>query len=382
MEITNIKTHVLKTPLKEKFIFSNGWVTDRHSLLIELETDCGIIGWGESLCHGQQSPLMARDIIENVLKEHVIGKSAFDIEVIWEFLYNRTRPYGQSGIIINAMSGIDVAIWDALGQYYKQPISNLIGGRFRNKIEAYATGFQRKPDRTYPQDAVEEAQRHVANGFRGMKLKAGFGVEEDIAYIRAVRESVDAGCKVMVDFNSAYNVAQARKLLYNLKDLDIFFYEELLAPEDIEGYISLRHLTPSYMAAGEQTFTKFGYRDFIARGALDILQPDICSCGGITECKKIAAMAQAWHTMVIPHIWGSSIGMAASLQYLASLPNSPLCFKPLEPMMEFDAAEHPFNGALIHNAITIRDGWVDIPAQPGLGITVNRDVIQEFRWNK
>jgi D-galactarolactone cycloisomerase len=378
MKITNIITHVLNTPLKEKFTFSQGWVTERNSLVIELVTDEGIVGWGESLCHGQQSPYMAKTIIDQVLTPAITGMSVFDVEVIWETLYNFTRPIGQAGICINAISGIDVAIWDALGKFHNQPVSNLIGGRFRNKVEAYATGFQRKPDRKYPEDALKEAARHVANGFKGIKVKVGFGVEDDIAYLRAVKESVGKDIKVMCDFNSAYNVAQARKILYSLKDVDIFFYEELLAPEDIEGYIALRHLSPSYIAAGEQIFTKIGYREWLSRNALDIIQPDICSCGGITECKKIAALAQAWHTMTIPHIWGSSIGLAAALQFLASIPSSPLCFQPLEPLLEYDAAEHPFKNDLINNGISMRDGYVEIPSAPGLGITINREVLERF----
>ena len=378
MKIRSIQTHVLNTPLREAFTFSQGWVTERNALIIELTTEDGVTGWGESLCHGQQSPWMAKAIIDKVLAPMVVGSNITDVEVIWEKLYNFTRPFGQAGIVINAISGIDVAIWDALGRTLGQPISNLIGGRFRERIEAYATGFQRKSDRKYPEDAVEEALRHVAEGFRGMKVKVGFGVEADIEYLRAVKAAVGDEIKVMCDFNSAYNVAQARKLLYALRDVDIAFYEELLAPEDIEGYAQLRPLTPSCIAAGEQTFTKFGYRTWIARGALDILQPDICSCGGITECKKIAAIAQAWNTMLIPHIWGSSIGMAASIQFVASLPNSPLCFKPLEPMIEYDAAEHPFKNDLIGNGIVLRDGFVEVPNAPGIGVEVDCEVLRRF----
>ena len=378
MKIKSIKTHVLNIPLKEKFTFSQGWVTERNSLIIELETESGIVGWGESLCHGQQSPWMAKAIIDKVIAPMVIGKRIFDVEVIWETLYNHSRPFGQAGIMINAISGIDVAIWDAIGRSLNYPISDLIGGRFRDKIEAYATGFQRKPDRKYPEDAVEEAKRHVAEGFSGIKVKVGFGVEDDIEYLRAVKAAVGDKVKVMCDFNSSYNVAQARKILYALRDVDIFFYEEMLAPEDIEGYIQLRSLTPSYMAAGEQTFTKFGYREWISRGALDILQPDICSCGGITECKKIAAMAQAWNMMLIPHIWGSSIGMAASIQFIASIPNSPLCFKPMEPMMEFDAAEHPFKDDLINHAIRVENGFVKVSDKPGIGVDINRDILEKY----
>jgi D-galactarolactone cycloisomerase len=156
------------------------------------------------------------------------------------------------------------------------------------------------------------------------------------------------------------------------------FFEEPLPPEDIEGYKELKNLTATYIASGENMFGKIGYRNWISQHVLDILQPEVCSCGGITELKKVAAMAQAYNTMIIPHVWGSGIGQAASLQFIASLPPTPLCLTPSEPMIEFDESEHPFRKDLIFGKIRMENAMIAIPDGPGLGVEVDEKVIKHF----
>ena len=162
----------------------------------------------------------------------------------------------------------------------------------------------------------------------------------------------------MVDANHAYNVGAARRILKAIEPAHIHWFEEPISPEDIDGYKELKNLTDIYLAAGENEFTKFGFREWISRRAVDILQPDLCSAGGFTECRKISALAQAWHMPIVPHVWGSGIAQAASLQFLATLPPAPLALHPIEPMLEFDQSAHPFRQDLIGGAITIdgRDG--------------------------
>ena len=379
MIIKEVKTYVLQAVLDEPFCFSQGWVHKRSSLIIEVVCENGISGFGECLCHGMQPPQLAEAFIKHFACPRVLGRSIFDVEVIWEELYNLSRPFGQQGVAVNALSGIDIAIWDALGRYLGQPVSNLLGGRFRSKILAYATGFYRAKGGQYPGDAIEEAKRHIANGFRGMKLKAGFGVKTDIEYIRAVRQAIGFEYLLMVDFNCAYNLAPARRLMLELQDCKLEFFEELLAPEDADGYAALRNLTPSYVAAGENLFGKSSYRAWMEKGALDIYQPDLCSSGGYTECKKIAALAQSFHTMLIPHVWGSGIGLAASLQFIASIPPAPGALLPVEPMLEYDQSNHPFRLELIHDSIGFRDGYVKIPDSPGIGVEVNRGALEKYQ---
>jgi D-galactarolactone cycloisomerase len=145
-----------------------------------------------------------------------------------------------------------------------------------------------------------------------------------------------------------------------------------------EGYKALRHLTDTYLAAGENLFGKTGFRRWISEGALDILQPDLCSSGGFSECKKIAAIAQAWNTAVVPHVWGTGIGLAASLQFMATLPPTPLSMNPEEPMLEYDTSSHPFRQDLIGGAVRMTDGKVRVPQNPGIGVEVDRDTLERY----
>jgi len=378
MKIEEVRTHVLSTPLAEPFAFAMGWVTRRSAMVVEIVTDDGVVGWGESLCHGLQPPEIAATIVRSALAPIVVGQDPFDVDVLWERMYNLTRPFGQKGAVVNAISAVDIAIWDCLGRALGKPVHKLLGGAYRTQVQPYATGFYRAANRTYPADAIEEAQRHLANGFTAMKLKTGFGIEDDIDYIRAVREGLGPGPKLMVDANHAYNLSSARRILLAIEDADIHWFEEPISPEDVDGYRELKNLTGIYLAAGENEFTKIGFREWIARRAVDILQPDLCSAGGFTECRKISALAQAWQMTIVPHVWGSGIGLAASLQFLATLPPAPLALRPIEPMLEYDQSSHPFRQDLIFGAISMRDGMVRIPDGPGLGVEVDRDVIARY----
>lgn len=378
MKISNVSVFALKAPVERATCFSNGWIRVRSSVIVRIDTDEGITGWGESLCHGGQPPEMAGAIIAGWLRELIIGRDPFDVEVLWETMYNRTRPVGQGGIMVNAISGVDIALWDIMGKALGQPVHRLIGGTFRKEVKAYATGFYR-PENFTVDYAIDEARMHLSKGFRAFKLKIGFGVGEDIEYIHALRGAVGPEIGIMADANSAYNAAAARRILYECEDVKLHFFEEPLAPEDIEGYKELKTLTATYIAAGEQLFGKIGFRRWIAERALDILQPDLMSAGGFTEMKKIAALAQAYNTMLIPHVWGSGIGLAASLQFIASIPPAPLCLYPIEPMLEYDQSEHPFRQDLIFGAIRMTpEGFVQVPEGPGIGVEVNEEILRRY----
>ncbi len=379
MKIIDVITHKISAKLDKPFKFSQGWVTSRSSVIVEVIGEDGTSGFGECLCHGQQSPHLAGAFIEHCYKEEVIGKDPFDSEVIWETLYNKSRPFGQQGIAINALSGIDIAIWDLKGKILGKPISKLLGGTFRDRLLAYATGFYRQEDGVYPEDAVKEALRYKEMGFKGMKLKVGFTPEKDIEYIRAVRKAVGFDVMLMADFNACYSQADARRIILELEPEKIYFYEEPLAPEDIEGYKAIRNLTSSYIAAGEEIFGKIAIKDWLARGALDIYQPDVCSSGGFTECKKMAAIAGAYNTAIMPHAWGSGVGLAAALHFIASLPYAPMAYEPSEIFLEFDRSDHPFRADLINNTIKFEDGHIFVPDKPGLGIEINREILEKYK---
>ncbi len=366
-------------PLDTPFYFSQGWVNKRSSLIVEIVTDDGISGWGESLCHGQQPPHIAAAFIEQVFKPLLLNRNPFDVEVLWEQMYNTTRPFGQGGAAVNAISGVDIALWDVIGRSLSKPIHQLIGGAFRTSVTPYATGFYRVANGKYPDDAIDEALRYVDAGFSAFKLKIGFGIEEDIDYIHTIRAAVGDNTRIMADANGAYNAATARRIIKSTEDAGVYFFEEMLPPEDLQGYKEIKNESKAFIAAGEQLFGKAGYQPWLSASALDIIQPDVCSSGGITECKKIAAMAQAHNTMLVPHVWGSGIGLAASLQFIASLPSTPLSLNPLEPMLEFDRSAHPFRTDLIQGAITMEAGEVQIPTGAGIGVEVNREVLEKYR---
>ena len=163
--------------------------------------------------HGLQPPQIAAAIIETALKPIVVGEDPFDVDVLWERMYNRTRPFGQKGAVPNAISAVDIAIWDCMGRALGKPVHKLLGGAYRTEVQPYATGFYRRKGGVYPEEAIAEARGHVAKGFKAMKLKIGFGLEDDIAYIRSVRDAIGPGPKIMIDANHAYTVGAARRLL-------------------------------------------------------------------------------------------------------------------------------------------------------------------------
>ncbi len=378
MHITDVIPYILSEELDEPFAFSQGWVHKRSAVIVEVQTDEGITGWGESVCQGLQPPEPTAALIRYSLKPLVMGRNVDDVEVLWEEMYAMCRQFGQAGIAINAISGVDIAIWDAIGRAAGKPICKLIGGAFRTRVRPYATGFYHQQGKKYPDAGVDEALRHVKMGLSAMKVKIGFGLEYDLSLIYAVRDAVGPDVVLMADANGGYNVGLAKQLLRESERACLFFLEEPLAPEDRQGYTALRFLSSTYIAAGENLFGKMGYRDWIAEGALDILQPDLCMCGGFTEAKKIAAIAEAYSTPVVPHVWGTAIGLAASLQLIASLPPIPWGLRPDDMWLEFDQSDHPFRQRLIDHGIAMVNGMVQIPTGPGIGVGVNREAILEY----
>ena len=352
----------------------------RFCILVRIMTDEGIVGIGESDYPGGP-PSSVVSVLEKELGPSLIGKNPLDIQAIWDDMYYMHIQHSRVGIHMHAISGIDMAIWDAIGKYLNQPVCNLIGGCFRDRVKAYATGFYRIEGAVYPDDAVKEAVGYVNKGFTGMKVKIGMGVQKDIEHIRAIREAVGPDIMLGADANCAYNVSTAVQLIDGLKDYNLYFLEEPLAPEDMRGYMQLRFMTPTMITAGENMFGKIALREWISNGALDIYQPDLGHAGGFTELKKIAALTQAYQTLLMPHVWGSGVLLAATLQFLATLPPVPMTSFPWEPMIEFDQSEHPFRFELINNGIEFKDGHLIVPKKPGIGVEINRDVLKKFKIN-
>ena len=246
----------------------------------------------------------------------VLNRDALDINVLWHEMYNKTRDYGRKGSVLAGISAIDIALWDLAGKYYKQPVYQLLGGAFRKNVVPYATGFYRITGQGEAARLAEEAVQHRAAGFKAMKVKLGFGVDDDIKVMRAIDNALiadqgnDHSCELMVDTNHAYGRAEALRLGRALEEYNIRWYEEPLVPEDLDGYRELRRALSIPIAAGENEHTIYGFNQLL--DVIDIAQPDVGSCGGLTAARDITAMAQSRGVMVNPHVWGSAVAQAAS----------------------------------------------------------------------
>ncbi len=377
MKVEKITCHVLSSPVEHPFTSSRGWLyKTRGTCLVEIETSDGIVGWGE--CYGPS--MVAKAFIDTQYAARVIGRDPFDVEVIWEDLYNRIKDYGSSGMAIAAISGIDIALWDIIGKACGRPIHKMIGGAFRQEVEAYATGLYFTDMDRLIEEAVEEANGFVADGFRAIKMKIGLGsIDLDFDRVKAVREAIGKDIKLMVDANHCFSVPTAIRLGRRLEELDIDWFEEPISPEDIDGYQEVTRALDMAVAGGENEFTRWGFRDAITRKAMDIVQPDVCAAGGITECKKIATMATAHGVECVPHAWGSAIGLAATIHFLAAIPDQPPSLRPFPPMLEFEQCENPFRDHLAREPIVQNNGIVAVPTGPGLGIEVDRSIIDRYR---
>jgi D-galactarolactone cycloisomerase len=379
MKITDIRAHVLRSALPQPFAFSQGWVSSRGATLVEVQTDEGVTGWGEALCQGLQPPEIAAAVIHAALRPLLLGENPLQPEVLWHRMYHHTRDYGQKGAVIGAISGIDIALWDIAGKVRREPVARLLGGMFRTKVEAYATGFYRIKGHGEAKRLAQEAEGHVAAGFRALKIKLGFGIDDDLAVMRAIRE-VAAKQEVMIDVNHAYGVAEAIRLGRELENMGwrLRWYEEPVVQEDLEGYAEVRRALATPIAGGENEYTAFGFNRLLSRRAIDIAQPDICIAGGFTGCRHVVALAHAHGVQVNPHVWASAVGQAASLQLIAAIPVANHSLFPADILLEFDTSSHPFRNELTDMPLRQRAGWVDIPEKPGLGIEVSRDVIRRY----
>lgn len=380
MKIVGLEVHVLKSALEEPFAFSQGWVRQRSATLVEVLTDAGISGWGEAFAQGLEPPEIAAAAIEHALKPLVLGADPRDTEVLWHRMYHATRDYGRKGSVVAAISAVDIALWDIAGKAAGVPVHRLLGGAFRTRVEPYATGFYRIRGQGEAARLAEEAIRHREAGFRMMKVKLGYGVDDDIACMRAIGRAIEGrGVTLMIDTNHGYGRAEALRLGRALAEYDLRWYEEPVVPEDLEGYRELRDKLPMPIAGGENEHTLYGFRALFAAGAVDIAQPDIGSCGGISAARHIATLAQSHGVAVNPHVWGSAIAQAASLQVIAALPVAHHSLFAAAPVLEYDRSSHPFRAQLVAEPITQQDGWVAIPDRPGLGVEVDRAVLARYR---
>ncbi len=382
IKIIDVTVHVIKSKLDKPFAFSQGWVNERSATLIEIKTNEGIAGWGEAFCQGLEPPEISAAVIENALKPILLEQCPLDIEVLWHKMYSTTRDYGRKGSVISAISAVDIALWDIAGKYYNEPIHQLLGGAFRNKIKPYATGFYRLKGKGEANRLAEEAISHYENGFDHMKVKLGFGIEDDLKCMETIYNVLkNKNVTLMIDTNHAYGRSEALLLGKQLEDYRLRWYEEPVVPEDINGYSELKSKLNIPIAGGENEHTLFGFKSLFESNAVDIAQPDIGSCGGITGAKQIINLAHSFGVEVNPHVWGSAIAQAASIQVIASIPVTHFSIYAREPILEYDQSSHPFRRELLTSPIELVNGMINVPKGKGLGIDINLNTIKKYKTN-
>ncbi len=380
MKITQVHSWALRAPVEQAFVMSQpGRIAARSSTVVEVLTDEGVSGFGEALCHGFEPPEIAHAVIRSSLCELLIGQDPLASAVLWESMYNRTKDFGMKGAVVAAISAIDCALLDIAGKVAGRPVHQLLGGAFRASVQPYATGFFRVEGGRYPGQLAEEALSHRESGFDAMKVKIGFGFEDDVATMTAVREAVGPAIRLMADANHAYDAGSARRLVRRLDELDLFWFEEPISPEDIDGYVELKAMGPSMLiAAGEGEYTRHGFWPWVARRAVDVLQPDIAAGGGFTGLRQVLDLALAAGLLLNPHVWGTAISLAASLHFIAAIPPIPISRGSYEPMLEYDLSPHPFRRELVRQPFDLVGGRVPVPTGAGLGIEVDRSLLDRF----
>jgi D-galactarolactone cycloisomerase len=377
MKIREVRTHLLRHELPESEVFgsSKGWHTVRQALIVEVVADGGLTGLGEA--YGP--PAVSRTIVDELYAPRLLGRDALEHAVIWEDLYSTFRDYGRKGWPIAALSAVDIALWDLKGRALGQPVFRLLGGAFRSQVRAYATGLYRRRTGDNATALAREAAGYAEEGFRAMKMKVGFGLEEDTRNVRAVREAIGSERLLAMDANHAYDPAAAIRLARRVEECDVAWFEEPVVPEDLDGYCQVKAASTMPISGGETEYTRWGFRDLCARRAVDIVQPDLCGCGGLTEALRIAAIASAHGLTVFPHVWGTAVALFASLHLAAALPPNPPAMVPADVLFELDRTPNPLRDQLALNPPRRVGDVIDVPDGPGLGLEIDRTVLARYR---
>lgn len=385
MKITAVISHVLQYDMPEELGYSQKFYSKRTAHLVEVQTNQGVTGWGE--CFGPGSIALAnKGIVEKVIQPMILGDDPLDRDVIWHKVYNLMRDHGQKGMPLQSLSGVDIALWDIAGKVSGLPIHKLIGGAHRTSVPVYGYGMmlRREDASSLAARFTDEAAAIKAMGFRATKMKVGLGPKPDVALAEAVRRGVGADFPFMVDANHCYTTSDAFYVGRALDELDAYWFEEPVAPEDHDGYRELRAGLKTNISGGEAEFNRWGWRSLLENRGLDIAQPEVCALGGISEYLRVLALCHAHFTPVVNHVWGSAVAVATNLQLLAAMPPLPGGLHPWEPMLEFDTTDNKFRDQMLTEPLDIQaqvaksGGTVTIPTGPGLGVEPDRSFIKHY----
>jgi L-rhamnonate dehydratase len=368
MKITDVQvTYVALPEIKERCDGS------QDALLVKVETDAGITGIGEV----DSSPLVAKAAIEAPfsntitagLRALVVGENPFEYEKIWHKMYMGSRYPGRRGAVVHAMSGIDLALWDIMGKALQMPVYQLLGGGFRKKFRAYASTLFGET----AQETADRARWLVDQGFTAVKFgwdPLGEDLDQDEVLVEAIREAVGPNVDVLIDAGHGYNTKTAIQMARRFADYNIYWLEEPLRPDNIDGYSQLAESTHARIAAGEAESNRHSYIDLMDRGKIDVVQIDVTRCGGLTEAKKIAYAAYDRGLEVVNHSFTTDLNIAASLAMLSAIPEA--------HFLEYCVEDSPLRQELIRNPIRPVDGYVSVPEEPGLGVEIDESVVERY----
>jgi L-rhamnonate dehydratase len=380
MRITDLQALILESPYDNQApVGSEEARGVKHCLLLKVSTDEGITGWAdvETAPHvgaaAVNAPASGTGVFEG-LRHLVIGEDPFEVERLWDKVYRGTIYYGRRGVAMQVLSGFDIACHDIMGKAVGRPLHQLLGGARRSRVRAYAsTLFRPSAD-----DIKRACEFYLLRGFTAIKF--GWGVfgrdrKRDIALVAAAREAIGPGVELMVDpgwmvNRSAYD---AIELLRALEPYEIFWLEDFLHPDNYEGYARVKEAAvKTRLAAGEQEATAWGFHDLITRGKVDVVQPDLSRCGGLSQVRKILWEAERAGVDVCPHAWLTDLLSAASLHVNACLERS--------LFLEYNVCDNPMLREIIRNPIQMdKDGLMPVPQGPGLGIELDEKSVQRFR---
>lgn len=375
MKITAIHSYRLRADLQEPFAYSQWEYKQRATSLVEIVTDEGISGWGESF--GPAAP--AACAVQEYFAPLILGRDPRDTEALWHSLYARSIDYGQKGVLLAAISALDIACWDIKAQAAGVPLYRLLGGEETRSIRCYATGFYFGGVEPLEQKFEREAERYLAQGFTAVKMKVGLSVERDVELVASVRASLGPKCRLMIDANHAYDPRTACALARRVERYDISWFEEPVSPLDIEGYLAVKRSTTIPIAGGECEYTRFGFEPLLRSRAVDFAQPDLCSCGGISEGLKIATLASIYNVHLTPHAWGSAIGQSAALHFYAARCRHPGSLTAEDKLIECDRTENPFRTEIVREPIGFDHGEWLLPSLPGLGVEIDRAGLARYQ---
>lgn len=364
--ITEVRTALVRVPLRTPTSFSTRQVLAREFVLVSVAADDGHRGIGFTY-GGSSGGSVTTEAVRALLRPVLLGEDPFRVEGLWEAMYREALLQGRTGSAMRALSAIDIALWDRNARAAGLPLYKMLGGHARDSVRAYASGGYYLPGKT-PEMLGEELLGYVRMGFDAVKMKVGrLGLDDEEARIDAVRAAIGEDVALMLDCNNGWRELEtALRYMTVFEQYNPYWIEEPFLPDDLESHVRLAERTPVPVATGEIEAGRWRFKEIVERGAAMVLQPDAVCCGGITEFRRIAAMAASFGVSVCPHAYHEM-----HIHLAASLPNVPYseCFT--------DDSIVNFRN-LIDSQIEIRDGRLMLPAKPGIGFDYRDDVVSEF----